>query len=82
MATIENSALLRFKDKDGNNYLIYPINRVEDVDGLEEALAEKQPKLMGTEGQVVMIGADGNAVPTDLNDSVVILRSWTASDIA
>lgn len=41
MATYEKNVLLMSKDRDGNNYILYPITRVECVDGVEEALAKK-----------------------------------------
>ena len=34
MATYENDALMSYKDANGNLYLIYPITRFENVDGL------------------------------------------------
>lgn len=39
MAVIEKSGLMKYKDKAGNIYLMYPITNTDNVDGLEEALA-------------------------------------------
>lgn len=41
MAVIEKSGILKYKDKAGNTYLMLPITTVDNVDGLEEALAVK-----------------------------------------
>lgn len=41
MATYEKNVLLMSKDRDGNKNILYPITRVECVDGVEEALAQK-----------------------------------------
>lgn len=48
MATYERSGLLTYKDAAGNMYLLYPITKVENVDGLEDALAGKVSKIQGT----------------------------------
>lgn len=39
MAVIEKSGLMKYKDKAGNIYLMYPITNTDNVDGLDEALA-------------------------------------------
>ena len=41
MAVIEKSGLMKYKDKSGNTYLMYPITNTDNIDGLDEALAEK-----------------------------------------
>ena len=41
MAVIEKSDLMKYKDKSGNTYLMYPITNTDNIDGLDEALAEK-----------------------------------------
>lgn len=41
MAVIEKSGILKYKDKAGNVYLMLPITSMDNVDGLEEALAVK-----------------------------------------
>ena len=41
MAVIEKSGILKYKDNTGNTYLMLPITTVDNVDGLEEALAKK-----------------------------------------
>lgn len=43
MAVVENNVLLRSTDSSGNTNLYYPITLKDNVDGLEEALATKQP---------------------------------------
>lgn len=39
MATIETNGLLTVKDHAGNLYIIYPITKLENIDGLEVATA-------------------------------------------
>lgn len=39
MATIEANGLLTVKDSAGNLYIIYPITKLENIDGLEVATA-------------------------------------------
>lgn len=41
MAVIEKSGLMKYKDKSGNLYLMLPITNMDNVDGLDEALAGK-----------------------------------------
>ena len=41
MAVIEKSDLMKYKDKSGNTYLMYPITNTDNIDGLNKALAEK-----------------------------------------
>lgn len=41
MAVIEKSGLMKYKDKSGNTYLMYPITNMDNIDGLDEALADK-----------------------------------------
>lgn len=41
MAVIEKSGLMKYKDKTGNLYLMLPITNMDNVDGLDEALAGK-----------------------------------------
>lgn len=41
MAVIEKSGLMKYKDKSGNTYLMYPITNIDNIDGLDETLAEK-----------------------------------------
>lgn len=43
MAVIEKSGLMKYKDKAGNVYMLYPITTMDNVDGLEEELAAKAP---------------------------------------
>lgn len=40
MAVIEKSGLMKYKDKSGNTYLMYPITNTDNIDGLEEAIAD------------------------------------------
>ena len=44
MATTENEVLLIAKDADGNLYLVYPVTKASQVDGLDELLALKADK--------------------------------------
>ena len=39
MATMEANGLLTVKDSAGNLYIIYPITKLENIDGLEVATA-------------------------------------------
>lgn len=41
MSVVENSGLMKYKDSSGNTNIMYPITLMDNVDGLEEALAEK-----------------------------------------
>lgn len=43
MAVIEKSGLMKYKDKSGNTYLMYPITNTDNIDGLDEAIAEAKP---------------------------------------
>ena len=47
MSISEINALLRSKDKSGNDKLIYPITKADNVDGLEDALSGKVNKVSG-----------------------------------
>ena len=40
MAVIENSGLMKHKDKAGNVYILYPITNADNVDGLDEMVDE------------------------------------------
>lgn len=41
MATTEHNALIRARDASGNSLIIYPITKIGNVDGLDEAIAVK-----------------------------------------
>lgn len=41
MAVIEKSGILKYKDKAGNVYLMLPITSMDNVEGLDTALARK-----------------------------------------
>lgn len=41
MPIVEKSGLMKYKDSDGNTTIMYPITTMDNVDGVEEALAEK-----------------------------------------
>ena len=41
MPIVEKSGLMKYKDAAGNTTIMYPITTMENVDGVEEALAEK-----------------------------------------
>lgn len=47
MATFEQNGLMTVIDRAGNKYLMYPITKLECVDGLEEALANAAPAQHG-----------------------------------
>lgn len=81
MATTEQSALMRYKDKSGNSHLIYPINRVQDVDGLEEALAniELTPGPAGKDGAA---GADGVSATHSWNGTTLTVTSASGTSSA
>ena len=42
MPTYEHIVTQTYKDSNGDKHLVYPITKIECVDGLEEALSEKQ----------------------------------------
>ena len=44
MATTEVNGLMTYIDEAGNHFILYPVTQVENVDGLEDALAAKAPK--------------------------------------
>lgn len=77
MATIEQHGLLRYKDDAGNVHILYPVCTVEDVDGLEDALADKLSNTGGTvtgtlrAGGALAISGYGAAAPeTAVSDPV------------
>lgn len=41
MSVTEKNALIRAKDVTGNSFLIYPITKAENVDGLDEVVSQK-----------------------------------------
>ena len=41
MSVIETSGLMKHKDKAGNTYILYPITNMDNVDGIDDALAGK-----------------------------------------
>lgn len=43
MSVSEQNALIRAKDVTGNSFLIYPITKAENVDGLDELIDKTQP---------------------------------------
>ena len=48
MATMENNVLIRAKDSSGNVQLFYPVTKLDNVDGLQDALDEKANASHGT----------------------------------
>ena len=58
MAVIENDALMKFKDSSGNIYLLYPITKADDVDGLREAIRNQGVVTEGT-GAVYTVTVEG-----------------------
>ena len=38
MATYEEKGQMTYKDEEGNEYLLFPMTKIECVEGLEEAL--------------------------------------------
>lgn len=66
MAVYEKDGLLTYKDNEGNRYLLYPITRLECVDGAEdlvdqEALTAKQDKTDSLTAETDI--ADDDAIP-------------------
>ena len=41
MSVTEKDVLLRGKDVTGNSFLVYPITKAENVDGLDEVVSQK-----------------------------------------
>ena len=53
MVTTENDGLMTYRDNAGNKSLLYPITKIGNVAGLDEALANKMPAVTGaTAGNV------------------------------
>ena len=48
MATIENNVLIRVKDSSGNDQLFYPVTKLDNVDGIQDALDGKANASHGT----------------------------------
>ena len=40
MPVVEKNSLMKYKDKSGNTYILYPITNTDNVDGLDEVVAE------------------------------------------
>lgn len=58
MATVENDALMRFKDTSGNINIIYPITKKSNVDGLDE-LVRNQGVTTAGDGAAYTATIDG-----------------------
>ena len=60
MVTTENDGLMTYRDNAGNKSLLYPITKIGNVAGLDEALANKMPAVTGaTAGNVPLLTAAG-----------------------
>lgn len=64
MATIEKNALVRAKDAQDNSYLIYPITKAENVDGLETFIALTDAEIMEclNETGIYTVVTDANGI--------------------
>lgn len=72
MAVIEKSGLMKYKDKSGNTYLMYPITNTDNIDGLDEALAENAAAThTHTKSQI-------SDFPTSMSTSDV--KAWAKAD--
>lgn len=77
MATIENNGLFTYVDAKGNKYLLYPITKAENVDGLEEKIADYKVNIMDYAKQ---IGAPRDLlVNSDWRDSEKIINQRGAT---
>ena len=57
MPVVEKNSLMKYKDKSGNTYILYPVTNADNVDGLDEMIDEA--KKLGT--AVVATSTDGVA---------------------
>lgn len=82
MAVIENSGLMKYKDKDGNTNIMYPITTMENVDGVEEALAGKAAASHVSDTNVHITGEYTEAEIQAIWDSakVITLVTFTIID--
>lgn len=72
MAVIEKSSLMKYKDEAGNTYLMYPITNTDNIDGLDEALAENAAVThTHTKSQI-------SDFPTSMSASDV--KAWSKAD--
>jgi hypothetical protein len=74
MAIYEQSALLRRKDQNGNEHLLYPITKFDCVDGLDEAFEDVYAKLESF-GSGSNSGAGSGSGPIDQVQS-----DWNQND--
>lgn len=83
MAVIENSGLMKYKDKDGNTNIMYPITTLDNVDGVEEALAGKAAASHVSDANVHITGEYTEAEIQAIWDSakVITLVTFTIRDI-
>lgn len=87
MAVIEKSGLMKYKDKSGNLYLMLPITNMDNVDGLDEALAAKAAANHTHTAADVGADASGSAARaltdaksyTDTAIQTAIQNTWEAS---
>ena len=80
MATTESNGLMTYVDKDGNKILMYPVTKLELVDGAEDALNAKAAK-SHTHDLSALINAltTGTANPAD-NDCII--TQWANHEAA
>ena len=82
MAVIEQSGLMKYKDQSGNVYLMLPITNVDNVDGLEEALAGRAPLSHVSDANAHITGEYTESEIQTMWDSVkvVTLVTFTITD--
>lgn len=82
MPIVEKSGLMKYKDEAGNTTIMYPITTMENVDGVEEALAEKAAASHVSDANVHITGEYTETEIQTMWDSVkvVTLVTFTISD--
>lgn len=80
MALKELITLLRRKDDAGDEHLLYPITKLECVDGAEEALDAKAPIDNPVFSGTIKVGEEEVAMKKDIDDAMAGLNQIIASD--
>lgn len=70
MAVTEVNGLMEYVDKNNNRYILYPVTKIENVDGLDEAFAKKADKSVDFTVTLTAAGWSDN-VQTISNDKFV-----------
>lgn len=79
MPIVEKSGLMKYKDAAGNTTIMYPITTMENVDGVEEALAEKAAASHVSDANVHITGEYTEAEIQAIWDSAKVITLVTFS---